>query len=30
MLLGHVSEFARNRVEARARILEGAMRAAAE
>jgi sugar/nucleoside kinase (ribokinase family) len=30
LLLGHVSEFARNRVEARARILEGAMRAAAE
>jgi sugar/nucleoside kinase (ribokinase family) len=30
VLLGHVSEFARNRVEARARILDGAMKAHAE
>ncbi len=30
VLLGHVSEFARNRVKARARILDGAMKAHAE
>jgi len=30
VLLGQVSDFARNRVEARARILDGAMKAHAE